>query len=131
MSTNFYLVRPDCPNPCTHCEYDRLLHIGKQSGMGGGKLAFGLQGHLGSEFGRIGSWETWCKVLRSNPAHEVEDEYGVRTSVEEFITHVERTAPKGRRRQWEWLQKHMPEECKPDRNELDPDGFTVTFADFT
>lgn len=129
MSTNFYMIVPDCPNACEHCSKETSVHIGKQSGMGGGKLAFGLQGHLTSDYGRIGSWETWCKVLR-HEAVDVKDEYGRLYGVEEFITHVEKTSTKGRRRQYDWLQKHMPEEIAPDRNELDPDGFTVTFQEF-
>ncbi|NUS02096.1 MAG: hypothetical protein HOV97_05975 [Nonomuraea sp.] len=126
MSTNFYMVRPGCPNACEHCSYPTALHIGKQSGMGGGKLAFGLQGFLESDYGRIGSWETWKKILREY-AVEVQDEYHATYTVEDFIKHVERTTPKGRRRQYDWLLKHMPEDIAPDRYELDPDGFTVTF----
>lgn len=119
MSTNYYVTAPACPNACAHCTNPEEVHIAQFAANG-----YALQGHPeGSPLGHITSWKDWTKVLRSmhedHPSARIVNEYGVQSSVEDFINDVESVPPGNRRH-----PRNDP------RSYRDDEGYLVTTVDF-
>lgn len=122
MSTN-YSALPDC---CPHCDRPApAVHIGQWPS--------GLRGYTG--YGdsprAIGSWAEWKDYLRSDPHMMVEDEYRKRMSVDEFINLWESMDLATRRRQFDWVAEHHFRDLEIGQIILEPDGYTLTFAEFS
>jgi hypothetical protein len=115
------------------------MHIGKQSGAGGGLLSYSMQGHSDTDFGPLDSWAKWKQVMRALPNSVVVDEYGRTLEVEEFIAKVEETTMANRRRQYDWMvahgYEHMPVGIIPPIDYtgdwLCADGFSFTYSEFS
>ena len=76
----------------------------------------------------VDSWQAWKSHIQAEG--EVWDEYGEQWKVEDFIDAVEVTKPENRRRQWEWMVRHRPEDvvdaplAADGKTWLDADGFS-------
>jgi hypothetical protein len=126
MSTNYYALT-DC---CEHCERPaKRVHIGQWPS--------GLRGYKGTPWedgpGQgLRTWGEWKDYLFSDPNMQVEDEYGKRFNVHNFIELWETMPLATRRRQYDWLVKHQKEPVVGTIDfALEPDGYTVTFSEFS
>ena len=122
MGTNYY-VRHDA---CKHCgRGSDETHICKSMTM--------FQGYEDHWLvGPIRSWADWKRVLTEEmDASEVWDEYGRSQPTGEFIAEVEATDQSYRRRQFDWMAEHYPNDVRAGSEWLDADGFSFTLSEFT
>lgn len=119
MGTNYYAKAPECPNPCQHCEAAVEVHIGKSLTM--------FEAHDEPPWGRIESWQDWKRILLQGV--QVDDEYHSGWTVPEFISAVEGTSKKDRRRQYDAVMANPL--WRSERDYLDADGFSFHRGEFS
>jgi hypothetical protein len=86
MGTNYYVRRPPCENPCTHCQGSEDIHLGKASA--GWAFVFqaypvGTAADVTWDVSDFGAW------LRLLDLGDVFDEYGAQMSRDELIAMID------------------------------------------
>ena len=125
MSTNWYALTDVCPC-CGRPE--QRIHVGKWPS--------GLRGYKGDWLDPVDvpltSWQEWKVWLETQPLLAMENEYGDRSTVAEFITYWESMPLEVRRRQYDWCQAHLGIIGNSLGDTLvDDESYSITMRDFS